>query len=47
MEKGLNVFVCDEMFSKEEVEKLGLKWIEPNEADVVFDAFELKIIGRV
>jgi UDP-N-acetyl-D-mannosaminuronic acid dehydrogenase len=47
IEKGLNVFVYDEMFSKEEIEKLGLRWIEPNEADVVFDAFELKIIGRV
>ena len=46
MEKGLNVFVYDEMFSKEEVEKLGLKWIEPDKADLVFDAFELKIIGR-
>lgn len=47
MEKGLNVFVYDEMFSKEDVEKLGLRWIEPDEADLVFDAFELKIIGRV
>ena len=47
MEKGLNVFVYDEMFSKEEIEKLGLRWIEPDEADVVFDAFELKIIVRV
>jgi len=46
MKKGLNVFVYDEMFSKEEVEKLGLKWIEPNNADVVFDPFELKITRR-
>lgn len=43
MEKGLNVFVYDEMFSKEEIEKLGLKWIDPEEADVIFDPFELKI----
>ena len=45
-EKGLNVGVYDEMFSKEEVEKLGLKWMEPNNADVVFDPFELKITRR-
>ena len=42
MEKGLNVFVYDEMLSMEEVEKLGLRWIEPDDADLVFDAFELK-----
>lgn len=47
MEKRLNVFVYDEMFNKEEIEKLGLKWIEPNEADLVFDAFELKIAWNV
>ena len=46
MKKGLNVGVYDEMFSKEEVEKLGLKWIEPNNADLVFDPFELKITRR-
>lgn len=43
MEKGLDVFVYDELFSKEEIKKMGLRWIEPNEADLVFDAFELKI----
>jgi len=42
VEKGLNTFVYDEMLGREEVEKLGLKWIKPNEADVVFDTFELK-----
>jgi len=42
MEKGLNVFVYDELFNKEEVKNLGLRWIEPSEADVIFDAFELK-----
>ena len=46
IKKGLNVFVYDEMFNKEEVEKLGLRWIEPNNADVVFDPFELKITRR-
>ena len=45
VEKGLNTFVYDEMLGREEVEKLGLKWIKPNEADVVFDTFELKTQG--
>jgi UDP-N-acetyl-D-mannosaminuronic acid dehydrogenase len=45
-EKGLNVGVYDEMFNKEEIEKLGLRWMEPNDADVVFDPFELKITRR-
>jgi UDP-N-acetyl-D-mannosaminuronic acid dehydrogenase len=42
MEKELNVFVYDEMFSREEVERIGLRWIEPSDADIVFDTFELK-----
>jgi len=42
--KGLDVGVFDEMFGKEEIEKLGLKWREVNDADIVFDVFNLKII---
>jgi len=42
-EKGLDVGVYDEMFTPEEVEELGLKWREPNEGDVVFDCFELRL----
>lgn len=42
-EKGLIVFVYDELFSKEEIEEMGLKWIKPDEADLVFDCFELKM----
>jgi len=45
-EKGLDVGVYDEMFNKEEVEKLELKWMEPNDADIVFDPFELKTARR-
>ena len=45
MEKGLNVFVYDELFSNAEVEKLGLKYRKPEDVDIIFDAFELKI-GR-
>ncbi len=40
-EKGLDAGVWDEMFTPEEVEELGLRWREPEEADVVFDCFEL------
>lgn len=46
IKKGLNVFVYDEMFSRDEIEKLGLRWIEPEEADVVFDSFGLKVVLR-
>lgn len=46
IEKGLDVRVYDEMFTPEEVEELGLKWGDPEEADVVFDCFELKIFTK-
>lgn len=42
LEKGLNVYVYDELFDKNEIEKIGLKWIEPDKADVVFNCFKLK-----
>ena len=45
-EKGLNVCVFDEMFNKEEIEKLGLVYAKPDDADIVFDVFDLKIIKR-
>jgi len=43
IKKGFNAYVYDEMFSKEEIEELGLKWIEPEKADLVFDCFELEL----
>lgn len=43
MEKGLNVFVYDELFSRTEIEALGLKLIETRKADLVFDNFNLTI----
>ncbi|ADC66495.1 nucleotide sugar dehydrogenase [Ferroglobus placidus DSM 10642] len=46
-EKGLDLGVWDELFTPEEVEKLGLKWREPEEADVVFDCFELKLFSEM
>lgn len=45
MKKGLNVYVYDELLSKDEIETRGLKWIEAKDADIVFDAFELKFGG--
>lgn len=47
MKKGLNVFVYDELFSRDEVEKMGLRWIEPDEADIVFDCFELRVMRSI
>lgn len=43
MEKGLNVYVFDEMFTREEIEGIGLRYLEPEEADIVFDCFKLAI----
>jgi len=43
MEKGLNAYAWDELMSKEEIEGKGLRWIDPNEADLTFDCFTLKI----
>jgi UDP-N-acetyl-D-mannosaminuronic acid dehydrogenase len=44
MEKGLNVFAYDELLTAEEIEKLGLRWIEPESADIVFDSFNLQLL---
>jgi UDP-N-acetyl-D-mannosaminuronic acid dehydrogenase len=41
--KGLNAYAWDELMSKEEVEGKGLRWIDPKDADVVFDCFSLKV----
>jgi UDP-N-acetyl-D-mannosaminuronic acid dehydrogenase len=46
LEKGLNAYAWDELMSKEEVEGKGLHWIDPKEADLVFDCFTLKIESR-
>jgi len=39
MAKGLDVYVYDELFAEEEILEIGLKFIEPVEADFVFDSF--------
>ncbi len=43
MRKGLNVYVYDELFTEDEVGEMGLMWIEPEDADLVFDCFGLKM----
>jgi UDP-N-acetyl-D-mannosaminuronic acid dehydrogenase len=47
MKKGLDVYVYDEFFSKEDIKKMSLKPINPPEADFVFDCFTLKIVRSV
>jgi UDP-N-acetyl-D-mannosaminuronic acid dehydrogenase len=39
--KGLQVGVYDELFSEEEIKGLGLNFMNPDDADLVFDCFEL------
>lgn len=46
VEKGLNAYAWDELMTKEEVEVKGLLWIDPAEADLIFDCFTLKIDCR-
>ncbi len=43
VKKGLNVYAYDELFTREEIEKMDLKFIDPRDADVVFDCFKLAI----
>ncbi len=44
MKKGLDVYAYDELYTKEEIEKIGLRYIVPTEADVVFDAYNLTFL---
>jgi UDP-N-acetyl-D-mannosaminuronic acid dehydrogenase len=39
--KGMDVYVSDPILSREEVEGRGLRFIKPEEADLVFDPFAL------
>jgi UDP-N-acetyl-D-mannosaminuronic acid dehydrogenase len=45
MEKGLDVYVCDPLLAREDVEKKGLRYLEPAQADLVFDPFQLTFVG--
>lgn len=44
MKKGLNVYIYDELFTKEEIDGMGLTFIELENADIVFDCFKLDIM---
>lgn len=44
MEKGLNVYAYDDLFSKGEIEKMQIRFIEHNDADIIFDCFDMKIV---
>ncbi len=41
MKKGLNVYAYDELFTREEIEGMGLRFIKPKDADIVFNCFKL------
>jgi UDP-N-acetyl-D-mannosaminuronic acid dehydrogenase len=40
---GLDTYVYDDLISKDEATKIGLKWLPPKEANIIFDSFNLKI----
>lgn len=41
-EKGLDVYVFDPLLSEEMVKSKGLRYIRPEESDLIFDPFDLK-----
>jgi hypothetical protein len=42
----LDVYTYDELLSRKEIEDIGFRFIEPEDADLIFDCFELKIEKR-
>ena len=42
VKKGLDVYVSDPLLSEKEVKDKGLRYIKPEESDLIFDPFELK-----
>ena len=41
-EKGLDVYIADPLLTRDEVIGKGLRYIKPEESDLIFDPFELK-----
>ncbi|MCL4436159.1 MAG: nucleotide sugar dehydrogenase [Thaumarchaeota archaeon] len=41
--KGLNTYAYDELLTPKEIEKFGLKPLQPSKADIIFDSFNLTI----
>jgi len=46
MEKGIYVSVYDELLERDEIESMGLRSGKPDDADLVFDCFELTLQCR-
>lgn len=42
VKKGLDIYVSDPLLSEKEVNDKGLRYIKPEESDLIFDPFELK-----
>jgi len=41
-DKGLDAYAFDPLLTEEEVHDMGMQWIRPEEADLVFDSFGLR-----
>ncbi|MCX6768736.1 MAG: nucleotide sugar dehydrogenase [Candidatus Micrarchaeota archaeon] len=41
--KGMDVSAYDALYSKEEIERMGLRYAKPEECDIIFDPFALTI----
>jgi UDP-N-acetyl-D-mannosaminuronic acid dehydrogenase len=41
-DKGLDAYAFDPLLSEEEVRELGLQWIRPEDADLVFDSYRIR-----
>lgn len=44
--QGVNVYAFDELYDKNEIEQMGLRYLHPTDADVVFNSFILKITTK-
>jgi len=46
-ERGLDVYVYDDLFTEDEIKQMNLKFACPNDVDIIFDSFKLKIIQKI
>ena len=44
--KGYNVYVYDDLFTKEEIEKMNLSFSTPDTVDIVFDPYALELTNQ-
>jgi hypothetical protein len=42
----LDIYAYEALLSRKEVEDIGFRFIEPEDPDLIFDCFELKIEKR-